>query len=282
MGLPKKTQTYYFFHIDSARVHDFRVQLGKLLPLITTTTQATENWNQIAQHKAQSLPGLLEMSGVNIAFSRNGLKTMGINDEIGDKPFDDGMLADAFNLGDKGTTTGTNFTPDWVPAFKGGDIDGLILVSGDSHATVALKLAEIKKIFFVDAHNATIHKVISIVGDVRPGAEAGHEHFGFNDGLSQPAVKDFDTKPNAGQQLVSQGVILLGREGDAPSAPNVGITRPPWALDGSLLAFRYLFQLVPEFSNFLTENPIAVNGIPLPNGSDLLGARLVGRWKSGK
>ena len=75
-----------------------------------------------------------------------------------------------------------------------------------------------------------------------------------------------------------QGIILLGREGDTP----IGVsTRPPWALDGSLLAFRYLFQLVPEFNDFLKKNPIPIDGLSHEEGSELLGSRLVGRWKSG-
>lgn len=73
-----------------------------------------------------------------------------------------------------------------------------------------------------------------------------------------------------------QGVILLGREGD-------DVKRPSWALDGSLLAFRYLKQLVPEFDVFLQENALPILPAPgNPTGADLLGARLVGRWKSGR
>lgn len=85
-----------------------------------------------------------------------------------------------------------------------------------------------------------------------------------------------DTNPNPGQQPeIRQGKILLGRAGDGPEVP----TRPSWALDGSFLAFSYLSQKVPEFDWFLRQNPIA--GAPPELGSELLGARLVGRWKSG-
>ena len=106
--------------------------------------------------------------------------------------------------------------------------------------------------------------------------------FGFLDGISQPAVKDFDTNPNPGQETVRQGVILCGRENDVDAASGNPVTRPPWALDGSFIALRYLFQLVPEFNTFLKNNPIKSTGLPPDQGSDLLGARLVGRWKSGK
>lgn len=98
--------------------------------------------------------------------------------------------------------------------------------------------------------------------------------FGFLDGISEPAIENVDTTPLPGQETVRQGIILLGRNGD-------NIERPPWALDGSFLAYRYLSQLVPEFDNFLLDNPIILSGLTREEGSALLGARLVGRWKSG-
>ncbi|KIJ35164.1 hypothetical protein M422DRAFT_262542 [Sphaerobolus stellatus SS14] len=53
------------------------------------------------------------------------------------------------------------------------------------------------------------------------------------------------------------------------------------AIDGSSLAFRQLEQKVPEFNRFLTDNPLIILGLTYQQGSDLLGARMVGRWKSG-
>ena len=105
--------------------------------------------------------------------------------------------------------------------------------------------------------------------------------FGFLDGISQPAVQGVDTNPYPGQETVRQGIILLGRDGDAPILNGQPVTRPSWALDGSFLVFRYLFQLVPEFNTFLEQNPITSTGLSREEGSKLLGARLMGRWKSG-
>ncbi|KAM0797506.1 peroxidase TAP [Usnea florida] len=275
-GLPKKTQTYFFFLIDDSRVHEFRTQLSHLIPLITTTAEVLGHQKTISQCKGvaaqHGVPApLLKISGVNLVFSHKGLSKMGIDDStINDPAFTKGMLADALDLGDPPTTADPK-NPDWVPAFKHG-VDGMVLVSGECHATVAEKLAEIEKIFFVGTPSATIHEALRIVGDVRPGNEKGHEHFGFKDGISQPAIQGVDPTNNPGQEFVPPGVTILGREGD-------GITRPGWAVDGSFLAFRYLFQLVPEFNTFLKKNPIVG---PAPDlGSELLGARLVGRWKSG-
>ena len=72
------------------------------------------------------------------------------------------------------------------------------------------------------------------------------------------------------------GVILLGQDGD--EVPTSG-ARPKWAINGSILAFRHLSQLVPEFNTFLENN--AIPGLPPKDGAELLGARFMGRWKSG-
>ena len=99
-------------------------------------------------------------------------------------------------------------------------------------------------------------------------------------------MRGVDATANPGQEFVRQGILLLGREGDdkqntpGSQPADLGpIARPPWALDGSFLAFRYLFQLVPEFDTFLKRNPIP--GVAPDLGSELLGARFVGRWMSG-
>jgi deferrochelatase/peroxidase EfeB len=98
--------------------------------------------------------------------------------------------------------------------------------------------------------------------------------FGFLDGISNPAITGFTANPMPGQSVLNAGAILVGETGDTVT------TRPAWAKDGSFLVFRQLEQLVPEFNKFLTDNPIVEDGLTAQQGSDLLGARMVGRWKS--
>jgi deferrochelatase/peroxidase EfeB len=74
---------------------------------------------------------------------------------------------------------------------------------------------------------------------------------------------------------VPTGEILVGENGDADID-----NRPSWAKDGSFLVFRQLQQLVPEFNKFLTDNPIHAPALTPKQGSELLGARMIGRWKS--
>lgn len=82
-GLPKKTETCYFFRINDAYVHDFRTQLAKLVPLITSTAEVlNDQRKQLAQNKKDAAekkitPPLLKICGVNISFSTKGLKKVG-------------------------------------------------------------------------------------------------------------------------------------------------------------------------------------------------------------
>ncbi|PIL28565.1 hypothetical protein GSI_08606 [Ganoderma sinense ZZ0214-1] len=280
VGLPKKVQHYLFFQIDDD-VAAFRKRLHLLIPFITNTTQAQDDRAKIAAHKKAAVEQgknyeFLQLSGVNIAFSQFGLTKLGITDDMGDTAFTDGQQKDSKNLGDAGAPGADGeFVPNWIDAFKG-QIHGVVLISGNCDLTVTATQATVLSIFNVGAR-ITLHEVITLKGVVRP--ERGHEHFGFRDGISQPAVKDFDTKPNPGQETVRQGVILCGREGDvdANEESEKPFNRPACALDGSFLALRYLFQLVPEFNNFLKASSDPTKGLT----ADLLGARLVGRWKSG-
>lgn len=95
------------------------------------------------------------------------------------------MLPDAQPLGDPGKvgSDGKTFDPDWAPAFKKGNIDGVLVVGGDSYHSVNKALAAA-----LATLRHTVSEVFNIFGHTRPGKEDGHEHFGFEDGISNPAV----------------------------------------------------------------------------------------------
>jgi len=95
--------------------------------------------------------------------------------------------------------------------------------------------------------------------------------FGYEDGISQPAVKGVDPEPVPQQGSIRQGIVLCGREGD----PNPN--RPAWTKDGSFMCFRKLKQDVPAWNKMLVD----VSNV-IGTHSQLLGARLIGRWKSGE
>ncbi|KAL1597921.1 hypothetical protein SLS60_008409 [Paraconiothyrium brasiliense] len=304
VGLSKKTEVFFFFQITNAGA--FKSQLKNVVPLITTADKATGEKEAIRAFKAEKQvringvngssgtnelgeitanPPLLSVVGVNIAFSQKGLTALGVTDDLKDPLFAAGQKADAFDLADKGTgDTKDGFKPDWDDAFlqEKQEIHGVILVAGDSFETVDGKLDEVKGLLSTDG-TSSIAQVATLAGDVRPGEFKGHEHFGYMDGISQPALNGVDNvdgkKPFPGQTLVKLGVGLLGRDGDDVQG------RPGWAKDGSLLAFRKLPQFVPEFDRFLEDTADKITDFDdfsdAPSPADILGARMVGRWKSG-
>ncbi|KAJ7033172.1 fungal peroxidase [Mycena alexandri] len=248
IGMKKNRELFYFFTIANAA--DFKPKLsGSILPLITSTTQLLDVSTQ-------------PETALNIAFSQTGLTALNVTDSLGDSLFSGGQFKDLANLGDPSATQ-------WVPEFAGTGIHGVLLFASDTDDHINTAVTNLES-----ALGDSITKVYSLQAGARPGAEAGHEHFGFLDGISNPAVTGFTANPMAGQAVVAPGTILLSETGDAT-------TRPSWAKDGTFLAFRQLKQLVPEFNAFLTANPIVDGNLTAEQGSDLLGARMVGRWKSG-
>ncbi|KAF8518409.1 fungal peroxidase [Hysterangium stoloniferum] len=248
IGMKKNQELFFFFSINDAAT--FKSILGTdIHALITTTTQLLSVSTQ-------------PTTALNIAFSQTGLTALGITDDLGDALFSAGQEADAPLLGDPSTAN-------WVPQFLGRGIHGVLLLASDTTTNIDDELAKIQSIL-----GSSITEVYRLAGAARPGTEQGHEHFGFMDGISQPAVDGFNT-PNPGQIVVPPGFFLLNETSD-PVA-----TRPAWAKDGSFLAFRQLAQFVPEFDKFLVDNPIVESGLTAEQGSALLGARMVGRWKSG-
>ncbi|KAJ7826287.1 fungal peroxidase [Mycena olivaceomarginata] len=248
IGMKKNQELFYFFTI--ADVADFKSKLASdILPLITTTTQLLSISTQ-------------PITALNIAFSSSGLNALNVTDSLGDSAFAGGQFADLNSLGDPGSTN-------WVPEFAGTGIHGVFLFASDTVDNIDSAVSSLESDL-----GDSITRVYSLQAAARPGSEAGHEHFGFLDGISNPAVNGFTASPMPGQFVADAGSVLLNETGDA-------VTRPAWAKDGSFLVFRQLQQLVPEFNKFLTDNPIVEDGLTSQQGSDLLGARMVGRWKSG-
>ena len=83
-----------------------------------------------------------------------------------------------------------------------------------------------------------------------------------------------------GQDLLWPGAFIFGYPGqNRNSVARPGARReagPSWGDDGSFLVFRRLRQDVPAFRTFVHDNARARS-----LSDELLGAKLVGRWRSG-
>jgi len=111
-------------------------------------------------------------------------------------------------------------------------------------------------------------------GCTLPPPNTGHEHFGFKDGISQPAIQGDDPPPPGSPPAVPAGEFVLGY----PDALNNTIgTGTKWN-NGSYVVFRRLAQDVARFRQLVAGGVANANpGVSI----DALGAKMVGRWRSG-
>jgi Dyp-type peroxidase family len=130
-----------------------------------------------------------------------------------------------------------------------------------------------------------------------------HEHFGFADGLGQPAIEGtFQTEKAPANNVIKAGEILLsytndyGKPADSPvvslaSDRNGLLPKPPTAgnqpatrdlgRNGTYLVFRQLAQHVARFCKFLDEATRQPDGQLDSTASNRLAAKFVGRWQNG-
>ncbi|KAJ8456646.1 dyp-type peroxidase [Pleurotus djamor] len=245
-GLPKKTQVFLFYRFTDQGALRFRRRLHEIIPLIKTAEQVILDRSNIRAHKEAGNAQLLPVSAVNIAFSQAGLKVMDLDEQFEhevDEPFDIGQLADAPFLNDLDTS-------EWEPAFNDPTklVHLLIFIAGDSRDSVQAEVSQLEqKLSIAEDAEPALLEVLRLWGDVRPGDQAGHEHFGYLDGISNPSIEGVPPTPNSSPPF-PRSFLLFG-EGDPG---------PSWAVDGSFLVFRYLKQLVPEFDEFLERNALLI------------------------
>ena len=287
VGLQKYFEAFVGFHI--AEVPTFKAALKKLAPEITTARTAYERELTLRLKKEAKSEVRFNFIGVNIGFTFSGLTVLGLPNlnSIKDTAFKLGLPARSAALGDPpgapaGWSMGSSAT-----------LHGLVIVTGPDEDTVHDKVAELKLKF---GAAWTVQK--TEVGKTRE-AHRGHEHFGYLDGVSQPAIRgkidhlfpgvkflhpslnpDNNGQGLPGADLHWPGEFVFGYpeqdahdvEGKLP-AKDGGL---PWMKNGTYMVFRKLNQLVPEF-----DKTVAAAANTLSMDAGLLGARMVGRWKSG-
>ncbi|MBN3757677.1 hypothetical protein G3N95_32470 [Paraburkholderia sp. Tr-20389] len=295
VGLKKRHEHLMFFKI--VNVVTFKKFLASLH---LTSMQDTLAQQALIDDNKTANPGkVIPTPGLNIAFTRSGLAMLGVAlDDAKHAAFSAGMHNRQTELTDPPSST-------WAVLRPSHDMHGVFVVTGASHAEVvdviSLRLAPPDENGWKLLHTE--------VGQVRPDPVAGHEHFGYADGVSQPGVRGriplnadptpptaalTPTKPGAedsqgqrGQDLLWPGEFVFGYPGQNPNAPSFETQGPvkappiPFMDHGAFLVFRRLAQKVPEFNRAVKLAAQSITGTANPMNPDLLGAQMVGRWKSG-
>jgi Dyp-type peroxidase family len=279
VGLQKEVENFIFFKILDKSSFKGLVK-RHAVSRITSTQLALQRELTLQRRKKLGEGTFDRLLGLNLGFSRDGLaQLIGAQDLKCDPAFERGANhQDTIKL--------LNDPPcsAWLKRFVADRIDGVFLITGPDPAFVTSHCDE-----FLRLLGASIKVVYSEMGKTRQGAERGHEHFGFLDGISQPGIRGLTQgsypmrKPDEGlpgQDLIWPGEFVFGYPGQDPEDPHKEGPPPhvaaPWFRNGSYMVFRRLEQKVPEFRKFVAERAIWLGMDP-----QLLAARMVGRWKSG-
>ena len=208
---------------------------------------------------------------VTIAFTWNGLRALGVDEaSLATFPeeFRQGMAARAGILGD----SGANHPDQWT----GG------LASPELHAIVILFARDVaERDRCVREHQERVAPFTGVQAlstldlEATPPYEYAHDHFGYHDRLSQPAVEGTGDVPTPGSGApLKPGEFFLGypdEEGVTPPLPQPEIL----SRNGSYLAYRMLHEHVRAFRDFLQKHG------KTPEEQELIAAKLMGRWRSG-
>jgi Dyp-type peroxidase family len=302
-GFFKDHQAFLFLRLNDTE--QAKAWLADLIDDIATAEEviAFNNVFKLTKKRHHSMEGVVKATWTNVAFTFKGLKALGVPPEELTFPaeFKNGMAAQAGTIGDVDDSAPTN----WVPPLRVATPtdpddpnvpDAILLIASDDPDDLEAEVERLGQ--GLDDHSIeVIHRQN---GESRSGIEngedqRGHEHFGFDDGVSQPGVRDDRvTPPGAnddvglpGQDRLWPGEWVLGypkqtgaEEKDLSPNKDPGVIanfgEPAWANDGSYLVFRRLHQDVKGFRDFVDQQAM-VEGIT----SSVMGAKIVGRYTSG-
>lgn len=266
--------------------------LARMVLLQLGEAAAARSWLAALTPRVTSAVAHPSGTAVNVALTASGLAALGLPASavaMLASELQQGMTADhrALVLGDVDESA-----PDrWRWGGPGQPrVDALLLMyAADDAGRVALGAGQ------ADAWRAAGLVDVQTVDTVDLGRQ---EHFGFRDGISQPAIAGV---PGAARpdDVVSAGEFVLGYPNEyglytdrpvlAADADPQGLLPPDPAgsggrdlgRNGTYLVLRQLAQDVDGFRAFTEEAGRGADGAGDPAAAELLAAKMVGRWRSG-
>ncbi len=205
-------------------------------------------------------------TGVNLALTATGLERLGLDPEAMSTfpaEFVEGMATPHRSrmLGDVGDSAPATWR--WG-GDAGGAVDVLLMLFAVDAATLGLLRADQA----LDSASG-----LQEVATLHTSDLGGREHFGFNDGISQPTIDGLG-RPAPDRDLVKPGEFVLGYPNEyGLLSPSPSVRSHDIGRNGTYLVFRQMRQDVAAFWTFVAASS---DGEP-----EKLAAKIVGRWTSG-
>ncbi len=226
---------------------------------------------------------------VNIGFTHTGLAAIGLSRPSLDSfppAFRVGMRGRARDVGD----VGPHGPEHWEGGLGGPDIHAMAWIrthsDGDREEASRIIRAEMEatggvEIRFVQDTKALAHE---------NGIGSEGEHFGFADPISQPPIEGADApmypgdgvlEPDGTWRALKPGEFLLGYEDEVGPEGAAAPEPLELRLNGTFMVFRKLYQDVAAFRRYQATAAKALYGSDDTHHQDLVGAKMMGRWRSG-
>jgi Dyp-type peroxidase family len=169
-------------------------------------------------------------------------------------------------------TTGANHPEHWVGSLGSPDLHAIVVLFARNLAERERSTREHRK-YLVECHG--VEALSSLNLEAIPPFNYAHEHFGYRDRLSQPAIDGTGDVPTPGSgPPIKAGEFFLGypdESGTRPALPQPEVL----SRNGSYLAYLRLEEHVGAFRDFLREHGETADE------QELIAAKLMGRWRSG-
>lgn len=208
---------------------------------------------------------------ITVAFTWNGLRALGLDESsLATFPdeFKQGMVARAEMLGD----TGKNHPDNWTDSTSSPDLHAIVILFARDGTERARCELEHKKLI---ERCKGVEILSSLDLEATPPFDYAHDHFGYRDRLSQPAIEGAGDPPTPGSgDALKPGEFILGYPDEV--GPPSNLPQPEvLSRNGSFMAYRRMEEHVGLFRDFLKENG------DTPEAQELVAAKLMGRWRSG-
>src|SRR5215216_217880 len=227
--------------------------------------------DKVGTGRAVGSGGATDARWVTVAFTWNGLRTLGVPEaSLATFPeeFRQGMAARAEVLGD----TGANHPDHWVGGLASPDLHAIVILFARDIPERERSVAAYEKY----ARQFDGVKLLSALDlDLTPPVGYAHDHFGYRDRLSQPVIEGTGEVPTPGSGApLKPGEFFLGypdEDGHPTRLPQPEVL----SRNGSFLAYRRLKEHVGAFWDFLRGKGATTEE------QELIAAKLMGRWRSG-
>ncbi|MGE5106421.1 MAG: Dyp-type peroxidase, partial [Sphingobacteriales bacterium] len=230
---------------------------------------------------------------LNIGFTSTGLRTLGLKEtnlESFTREFREGMVTPHRQrlLGDYDSSDPSN----WKWGGPSTDrIDIIVMLFGKDESITNNQAIQLKQKF----SSSELKEIHQLDGKTLPNDK---EHFGFRDGISQPAIIGSGIT-GINNDNIKAGEFLMGYENEYHIYPDTalllekqgktdmltddaeGSGYKDLGRNGTYFVLRQLKEDVDGFWNFLNEKTKKEDGSLNPDESTKLAAKMMGRWPSG-